>query len=279
MQKKRSFTPPRLTEHPAPGQQNSVGHDARMPRMILSRRESSFAFLAGKPMPQLERKPNFMRATVTALLAAFVFSAIVTAFRYDNWTRAHVVASHGKGWKKSSDARMWGAVSRYGDWPWLMLAGGAGLFVAWRARNRDWQRILVTAMVASTFSGIVANGMRLTTGRARPNAGVPEGWYGLVHDGRLTIGNPKFNSFPSGHTATAVGFAGVILFARPLPGVFALLAALAIAAARIVLGAHHLSDVTVAALLAIFIAWICWREARRHGDAIAAWFARKFRRQ
>jgi membrane-associated phospholipid phosphatase len=232
-------------------------------------------------MSHSERTPYFSRAAVTALLAALVFSAILTAFRYDNWTRARVVAMQGKGWKKSTEARVWGAVSRYGDWPWLMVAGTAGFFVARRMGNRDWQRILVAAMVSSTLAGALANTMRLTTGRARPNAApeVAEGWYGFIDKGRLTIGNPKYNAFPSGHTATAVGFAGVILFARPLPGVFAMAAALAVALSRVVLGAHHLSDIVVAALLALFIAWICWREIRRHWDAIVAWLTRKFRRE
>jgi membrane-associated phospholipid phosphatase len=241
-----------------------------------------FRFAAGEaPMPNSERKPNFASAVVTALLAALVFSAVMTAFRYDNWVRARVIVMQGKGWKKSPEARVWGAVSRYGDWPWLMLGGGAGILVARRLGSREWQRILVAAMVSSTLAGALANTMRLTTGRARPNAApeVAEGWYGFVHNGRITIGNPKYNSFPSGHTATAVGFAGVLLFARPLPGIFAMVVALAIAVSRVVLGAHHLSDITVAALLAIFIAWICWREARRHGDAIAAWVIRKFRRE
>jgi membrane-associated phospholipid phosphatase len=76
-----------------------------------------------------------------------------------------------------------------------------------------------------------------------------------------------------------VGFAGVLLFARPLVGVLAMAAALAIALSRVALGAHHLSDITVATLLALFIAWICWRETRRHGDAVAAWLVRKFRRE
>ncbi len=73
-------------------------------------------------------------------------------------------------------------------------------------------------MVASTVAGVLANTMRLTTGRTRPRESpkMAQGWYGPFHEGQLTIGNSKYNSFPSGHTATAVGFAGVILIARPV---------------------------------------------------------------
>lgn len=206
---------------------------------------------------------------------------IVAAFSLDGWSRAQILAAQGDGWKRSTEAAVSGLISKYGDWPWLMVFGAAGAFAARRLGRRDWQRIFVTAMVASTVAGILANSLRLTTGRTRPRESpkIEQGWYGPYHDGRLTIGNSKFNSFPSGHTATAVGFAGVILLARPLPGVFALLGALLIAWSRMALGAHHLSDVVVASVLALGIAALSWRLARRHGNHIAAWIAQRISRR
>ncbi|MGH8048772.1 MAG: phosphatase PAP2 family protein [Chthoniobacterales bacterium] len=208
-----------------------------------------------------ERKSKTARIVVMVALAILAGALVAVSFRLDDWSREHILAMQGKGWKKSSQYHVQGAVSRYGDWPWLMAAGGVGLLIAWRARNREWQRILISAMIASTVAGAIVNASRLTTGRARPNAGkeIAQGWYGPFHNGELTVGNPKYNSFPSGHTATAVGFAGVLLFARPWLGIPALLVALGIALSRMLLGAHHLSDVTVAALVALLIAWICWR--------------------
>jgi membrane-associated phospholipid phosphatase len=226
-----------------------------------------------------EKSPAVRVFLVIALLAgAGILTA--TAFHFDGWARQQIVAAQGKGWKKSEAARVQGAVSRYGDWPFLMVFGGAGLFVAWRARNQDWQRILVTAMVASTLAGMLVNAARLTTGRTRPRESpkIEQGWYGPYHDGKLTIGNSKYNSFPSGHTATAVGFAGVLLFARPLLGSAAMLIAFGIALSRMLLGAHHLSDVTVATLVALGVAWLCWRTAVRRGDEVAAWVRAKMRR-
>jgi len=228
-----------------------------------------------------ERKPKISRAFAAGIVALLAGLLISAAFRYDAAIERQLDGWRGKGWKKSAQAQFQGNVSRYGDWPWLMLAGGAGLVFAWRARNRDWQRILATAMVASTVAGALVNTARTTTGRTRPNAGdeIKQGWYGPYHEGRLTIGQPKYNSFPSGHTATAVGFAGVILFARPWLGIPALLAALGIGFSRMMLGAHHLSDVTVAALFSLLIAWVCWHLAVSRGDEIAAWLAKKFRRK
>jgi membrane-associated phospholipid phosphatase len=230
-------------------------------------------------MPATEGKSKFARL---ALVIALVLGAGVvtfTAFQLDDSIRNRIVAAQGKGWKKSESYRMQGAVSRYGDWPFLMLLGGAGLLVAWRLRNQRWQRILIAAMVASTLAGALVNAVRLTTGRPRPRESpkIEQGWYGPYHNGRLLIGDARYNSFPSGHTATAVGFAGVILFASPLAGAAAMVVALAIAWSRIILGAHHPSDIVVATLVALAIAWFAWRVAVRHGDSIAAWVAAKIR--
>jgi membrane-associated phospholipid phosphatase len=228
-----------------------------------------------------ERKTKITRLVVAGLLAVFAGLLITFAFQNDGWARDRIKELQGKGWKKSSQYRFQGSVSRYGDWPWLMVAGGAGLLIAWRVRNRDWQRILVTAMVASTVAGALVNTVRLTSGRVRPSAEkeIGPGWYGPFHNGQLTIGEPKYNSFPSGHTATGVGFAGVLLFARPWLGFPFLIVALGIGWSRMLLGAHHLSDVTVATLFSLLVAWICWRVAVRRGDEIAAWTAQKIRRK
>jgi membrane-associated phospholipid phosphatase len=265
-----------LGSHGPSGEQKKPRHRrslARSSPFRLSIRESC--------MPLPKAKSKAAPIVVAILLAVAAALLVVTAFRLDDRSRAGIVAMQGKGWKKSSQARVQGAVSRYGDWPWLMAAGGVGLFFAWRVRNREWQRILITAMVASTVAGALVNTVRLTSGRTRPRESpkIEQSWVGPFHEGKLTIGNSKYNSFPSGHTATAMGFAGVFLFARPLLGIVGVLLALGIAWSRMLLGAHHLSDVTVATLFALLVAWICWRLAVRRGDDIAAWVARKIRRQ
>lgn len=232
-------------------------------------------------MPVSEQKSK--TALLVGVLLALVIcsAAVIAAFRLDDWSRASILSSQGKGWKKSENYKVVGAISKYGDWPQLMLAGGVGLLVAWRLRNREWQRIIIAAMVASTLAGIIANASRLTTGRTRPRESpkIEQGWYGPYHDGKLTIGNSKYNSFPSGHTATAVGFAAVFLFARPLIGLLMMLGAGTVAWSRMALGAHHLSDVIVATILALAVAYLVWTVARRDGDAIAGWAIARLRRK
>ncbi len=232
-------------------------------------------------MPAPERKSNFARRWLLVALVAASVAAPIAALRWDGAVRARIVASQDKRWKKSEAHRLQGNVSRYGDWPPLMALAAAGLLAARRAKSREWTRILVAAMVASTLAGLLVNALRLTTGRTRPRESprIEQAWVGPWHNGKTTIGNPAYNSFPSGHTATAVGFAGVLLFARPLFGSLALVAALAIGLSRMLLGAHHLSDVVTAAIVALWIAWLCWRAARFRGDAISAWLRQKLARR
>jgi membrane-associated phospholipid phosphatase len=202
------------------------------------------------------------------LLAA---CAMWASFQFDQPVREAVLRTQGKGWKKTDDFRFQTAVRRIGDWPWLMVAGAIGVAIAWKMRSREWMRIIAAAMIASTLAGLIANASRVTTGRTRPreSPAIPQGFYGPWREGRLTIGDPPFNSFPSGHTATAFGFAGVILFARPWLGLGAIALASLIAWSSIMVGAHHFSDVVVAIWVSLFVAWFTLSWVQKHGGAVA----------
>lgn len=236
-------------------------------------------------LPDLTRRPTrtelllyppffSMRSSIPkrSLLKVFFFMLIATAaiagsFLLDDpvsqWVRA---ANHGH-WSHKPVAEM---ISHYGDWPELMLLGSIGFLTAWCLRNVRWQRLILAAMIASTLAGMTVNLSRLTTGRTRPRAVAEQGWYGPKHGEKWLIGEADFNSFPSGHTATAFGFAGVFLFAAPEWGLIAIALASAVAISRILLGAHHPSDVITAATLALGIAWLVWEFLGRRGRVDAA---------
>ncbi len=183
------------------------------------------------------------------------------SFQLDAPVREQIVASQGKSWKKSASYRFYSAVRIYGDWPYLMVGSLVALGVAKLRKSRRWMRIILLAMLASTLAGVVANASRLTTGRTRPREKIEQGFYGLRHDEEWLIGKSGFNSFPSGHTATAFGLAGVIFFASPLVGIVAIAGAALVAWSSIIIGAHHPSDVTVSILLSLVIARLIWRNA------------------
>lgn len=184
---------------------------------------------------------------------------IFGAFHIDAPVRAAVLASQGKAWKKSPDHRFHSSVRVFGDWLPLMAASLAALILARLLKSRRWMRVIAAAIIASTLAGIVANASRLTTGRTRPSAAMAQGFYGPWHDGHLLIGQHAWNSFPSGHTATAFGLAAVIFFASPAVGVLAIAGAGLVAWSSIVMGAHHPSDITVSVILSFAVAWFVWR--------------------
>ncbi|MFY8216154.1 MAG: phosphatase PAP2 family protein [Chthoniobacterales bacterium] len=212
-----------------------------------------------KPIPRA-------RIIWLAILAILLSGA---SFFADAPVRAAILDHQGKGWKKTSEYAFQAAISKNGDWPQLMIAGLIGLAIAGACKRKDWQKVIVAALIASTLAGMLANASRLTTGRTRPRESpkIEAGWYGPFHNGEILIGNSKYNAFPSGHTATAVGFAAPFLFAKPIAGAGLMVLALMVAWSRMALGAHNLSDVIVSTLLALAVGWFVYRRINSHSAA------------
>ncbi len=130
-----------------------------------------------------------------------------------------------------------------------MVAGLVLLLAGWRFGWR-WREAVVAAMIASTLAGMAVNTLRLTTGRTRPsNTEVEQGWYGPGKIGRY-----KFNSFPSGHTATAAGAGFALVFYGVGPGLVGLVFIAIMIMSRVSLGAHHPSDVAFALVISAAVA-------------------------
>jgi membrane-associated phospholipid phosphatase len=189
--------------------------------------------------------------------------AVVTwaSFSLDAPVRAAVIGIEGSNWDHSFQKTIVGSVSRYGDWPELMALGAVGFLIAKKRRNLKWQRLFLIAMVASTLAGTMVNTLRLTTGRTRPRVSpaMEQAWYGPYHEGKWTVGHAEYNSFPSGHTATAMAFAAIIFLGSPFWGIVALFLAALVASSRVLLGAHHPSDLIAATLLSFALAWWLWK--------------------
>ncbi len=210
----------------------------------------------------------FLRKKRVLLFAVVAAALIFGAFHYDSTFRSWMLSEQSPHWKHTPEHAASVALSKYGDWIPLMGITAVAALIARGFGNRKWTKIFVTAIVASALAGILATSCRSLTGRTRPIATPPitPGWYGPYHNGRCLIGVHAYNSFPSGHTATAVGLAAVILFSQPLWGIPCMLVALAIAASRLYLGQHNLSDVTAALFLGLAVGWGTWRIAKRKGN-------------
>ena len=138
---------------------------------------------------------------------------------------------------------------------WVPALAGisfAALFIALRKPGVSAKIFFV--VITSEITGLVALILRILVGRTRPLADVPQGIYGVWYHGHWIIGKYEFSSFPSGHSATAVGLAAATWMVHKGWGAVATLYALLVMWSRIALQCHHLSDVVGSIILSIPLA-------------------------
>ena len=193
------------------------------------------------------RLPN-PRALRWWYLFAFLGAAlIVAAFQLDEAARVWV-SQH----RTPGALRVMQFISRAGDWPTHVALGIILSATAWWRGKRDWMRIFLAMLIACAVAGAVARLVKIGSGRARPSVQTEHTWTGP----RLA---EKYHAFPSGHTAASAAFFGVLAFRRRRIGVPLLLIPALIAASRMYVAAHYLSDVVCAYLLGLICAWFVAR--------------------
>jgi len=186
------------------------------------------------------------------------------AFRVDPAV-VDFVRTDSQGWSR------WvaGRVSYWGDWYGVLALGLAAWFWGRRQGRHGVQRLLVLMGLCAAISGLGANVIRATTGRARPFAQAAPGWYGPSQGLRFAKNARDYQSFPSAHTAVVAGFFAPLGLAALRKRRYALVGvALAGTAlmmwARVWIGAHHVSDVCASAFLGWALGWaILRREQKR----------------
>ncbi|MBX3413044.1 MAG: phosphatase PAP2 family protein [Pirellulales bacterium] len=133
---------------------------------------------------------------------------------------------------------------------------------------RRTPRMLTMAIGA----GMVADALKVIVGRYRPVTGSFDpadmastfvGWWPGVHS------PSAIQSFPSAHTATAVGLALALAWVYPRGRVLFLGGAVLVGLERIAYGAHFVSDVYTGAILGLIVATTCL-----HSRRIDRWFCR-----
>jgi len=170
---------------------------------------------------------------VIALVAAFFLDQSATA-----WITAHSSAEL---------RRLMRIASRVGDWPAHVIAGTIGIATAFAVGSKAWMRIFLAMLVALALAGVTTRAIKIATGRARPSVKTEARWNGPQL-------SSKYHAFPSGHTASSSAFFVALFLARKKIGGPLLLIPILIALSRMIVGAHYLSDVTVAAILGVICA-------------------------
>src|SRR5262245_12256226 len=113
---------------------------------------------------------------------------------------------------------------------------------------------------------LVGEVIKWAVGRGRPFVGGEANAFNFSH----FAGGEAYASFPSGHANTAFALAFAVSALWPRTRLFMLVYALVICATRLVLLAHHPSDVVAGALVGVIGAMVAryWFGARRLGCAI-----------
>lgn len=120
--------------------------------------------------------------------------------------------------------------------------------------------------LAVLVPGMIGDLIKWSVGRGRPFVDGKADAFNFSH----FAGTQAYSSFPSGHSITAFALAFAVSAVWPQARIAMAIYALAIAASRLVLLAHHPSDVVAGALVgitgAMFVRY--WFAARRLGFAI-----------
>lgn len=135
------------------------------------------------------------------------------------------------------------SATRAGD-GWLWLAVGLAL----AAGGSDGHRVLGAAAVAAGLANILQVVVKRRFRRTRPcdSHRVGRSAYGVKP---LGLFPSDCHSFPSGHALNAFAIGSVVALSFPPFAAPVLLAAAAVAASRVVLGLHFLSDVLAGCIL------------------------------
>ncbi len=196
---------------------------------------------------------------LAVLVATLLLAALV-------WPHDHAWLTALQGTSAGGDSRLhriaW-LLSTFGDYPTYNLPFAIVLWITGAAMRRpSWRRLAVVALLGATLAGLFDDALRLSLGRARPDANLADGFYGPIH--ALHGG---YQSFPSGHAASTFGM-GIALLVVDLPlGVITTCFACAVAWARMELNRHYPTDVLVGSIIGIYFGLLVGYAARREAFA------------
>jgi membrane-associated phospholipid phosphatase len=176
--------------------------------------------------------------------AAFL---LLASFYLDAGVQAWVAQHQSAGMKNFMRA-----VSRFGDWPEHVTLGLTLLVLAYWRRSKKWMRIFAAMILACALAGAITRVIKISTGRARPRVQTEAEWNGPRF-------SPRYNAFPSGHTAASTAFFATLALAGWRVGLGFLFIPLLIAFSRMYVAAHYLSDVVCAALIGLAVAYFIAR--------------------
>jgi membrane-associated phospholipid phosphatase len=268
---------------------------SRLGRALLGNTLTSFArscrVVVRPPRQRLRRVPASAIVAIIVTLLAVVAAMFVIDTAASNWAR------HLPLWFTAAFER----ITNFGLSGWFLFPLGFALLclaaVSSPALSRGAQSVLAALAVRFGFlflaigaSGLFVTIVKRLVGRARPYVGGHDDPFAYMP----FIWRPEYASMPSGHATTAASAAIAIGALWPAARPVMWLYALVIMFSRVVVLAHHPSDVMAGALVGVVGAalvrrwfaarrllfsadlqaypWPSWRRIRAAGRAIVAAF-------
>jgi len=198
-----------------------------------------------EPLEQA-RALRFDRTLVRRALVGLVIGAAVTATVW--WFFDPLLIAWAEGVQSEVTEDVIRLLNRLGGGmnPVMVVAFFAAAGVAYLERR--WVAYALAMSMAGLGAGILAQIIKHTVGRARP-----ELWLGPMH-----YAPGSSTSFPSGHTVGAFALAGVLIFgSRSVTlRVVAFALAAGVGLSRVLAFRHWPSDVTASAVIGLVMAWV-----------------------
>lgn len=148
-------------------------------------------------------------------------------------------------------------ITKVGKSEWILILSIA-IYFFYRIKQPSLAQKGLFVFTSIAASGILVNILKMIFSRYRPKAYFNDGLFGFDLFGFQT--EYVYNSFPSGHSVTAMGFAIAMSLLMPKYKGWFLLFGILVASSRFIVTAHYVSDVLVGSLVGGLVSYYLYHK-------------------
>lgn len=148
-------------------------------------------------------------------------------------------------------------ITKLGKSEWILILSIA-LYLIYRTKKPSLAQKGLFIFASIALSGILVNILKMIFSRYRPKAYFNDNLFGFDLFGFQT--EYIYNSFPSGHSVTAMGLAIAMTLLMPKHKIWFLLFGVIVASSRFIITAHYMSDVLVGGLLGGLVSYYLYHK-------------------